>query len=121
MDMIIKLPKSENPVTRLIYDSILVIIEQLTKYAKMISCNEAMSAKRMAAMIEREVFNDHGQPEEIIINRIRIFASYYWQSFIRHLGTKSKMSTAYYIQTDGRTERLNQMIKQYLRCYVNYE
>jgi hypothetical protein len=77
MDMIIKLPKSENPVIRLIYDSILVIIEQLIKYIKMISYNEAMSAKRMAAMIKRKVFNDYGQLEEIIIDRIRIFVLYY--------------------------------------------
>jgi hypothetical protein len=77
MNMIIKLPKSENPVTRLMYDSILIIVKQLTKYAKIIPCNEAMSAKRMTTMIKRKVFNDHGQPEEIITDRTRIFASYY--------------------------------------------
>jgi hypothetical protein len=43
----------------------------------MILYNEAMSAKRMAAMIEREMFNEYGQLEEIITDRIRIFASYY--------------------------------------------
>jgi hypothetical protein len=97
MDMIIKLPKSEDLITGLIYDSILVIVEQFIKYAKMILCNEAMLIKRMIAMIEREVFSDYGQLKEIIINRARIFTSYYWQSFTRHLNTKSKMFTAYHI------------------------
>jgi hypothetical protein len=69
MNMIIKLPKSEDPVIELMYNNILVIVEQFIKYAKMIPCNEAMSAKRMAAMIERKVFSDHGQSKEIIINR----------------------------------------------------
>jgi hypothetical protein len=77
MNMIIKLPKSEDLVIRLIYDNILMIIEQFIKYVKMISCNEAMLAKRMAAMIERKMFNEHGQPEEIIIDRVQIFALHY--------------------------------------------
>jgi hypothetical protein len=63
----------------------------------MISYNEAMSVKRITAIIERKMFNEYGQPEEIIINRARIFVLYYWQSFTRHLDTKSKISTAYHI------------------------
>ena len=34
-------------------------------------------------------------------------------------GTNHKLSTAYYKTTNRQTERLNQTLEQYLRCYVN--
>jgi len=37
------------------------------------------------------------------------------------LGIKQNLSTVYYPQTDGQTERVNQEVEQYLHLYVSYQ
>ena len=36
------------------------------------------------------------------------------------LGIDTKLSTAYYSQTDGQTERINQNLEQYLRIFIDH-
>jgi len=36
------------------------------------------------------------------------------------LGIKSKLLTAFYPQTDGKMERVNQELEQYLRMFINH-
>jgi len=36
------------------------------------------------------------------------------------LEINTKLSTAYYLQIDGQTERMNQDLKQYLRIFINH-
>ena len=43
------------------------------------------------------------------------------EDFTKVLGTKRKLSTAYHLQTDGQTERINQEIGTFLQYYVNYK
>ena len=43
------------------------------------------------------------------------------EEFTKVLGTKRKLSIAYYPQTDGQTERINQEIGMFLQHYVNYQ
>ena len=43
------------------------------------------------------------------------------EKFTKALGTKRQLLTAYYPQTDGQTERINQEMGMFLRHYVNYQ
>lgn len=121
MDMIVKLPKSEEPVTKTKYDSILVIVDKLTKYSYMLPWNENATSEDLAYTIHKHIISQHGIPDEIISDRGTLFTSKFWQSLADHMGIKHKLSTSYHPQTDGQTERTNQTLEQYLRAYVNLQ
>lgn len=121
MDFIVKLPKSKDPLTGTEYDSIFVIIDRLSGYGHFVPYIEATDSEAMAYTILRTVFAQHGTPSEIISDRGTMFRSNFWQSLTDQLGIKHKLSTAFHPQTDGQTERTNQTLEQYLRCYTNYQ
>jgi len=42
------------------------------------------------------------------------FTSEVWKEFLQLSGIRPRMSTVFHLQTDGQTEKLNQMIEAYL-------
>jgi hypothetical protein len=121
LDFIVKLPLSKEPLTGTSYDSILVFVDRLTKYTHLVPYKEASTAEDLAYTFIKTIIANHGMPAEIISDRGTLFTSQFWQSLTDQLGAKHKLSSAYHPQTDGQTERTNQTIEQYLRCYLNYE
>jgi hypothetical protein len=112
MDFIVKLPSSNG------FDSILVIVCRLTKQAHFIACNESINSSGLADLFIANVFRLHGLPDDIISDRGPVFRSLFWKTLLSKLNVVPKYSTAYHPQTDGQTERVNQTLEQYLRCYV---
>ncbi|GJP31114.1 hypothetical protein CLOM_g9499, partial [Closterium sp. NIES-68] len=55
-------------------------------------------------------------PNHLISDRDPKFTSKFWKELMSLLGTKLAMSSAYHPQTDGQTERLNQIVEQLLRA-----
>jgi len=47
--------------------------------------------------------------------------SRFWRSLCQLLGIKANLSTAYHPETDGQTERVNQILEHNLRVYINYQ
>ena len=119
MDFIVKLPRSKEPLTGAIYDSIWVTMERLTKYAYMIPYKEGSTADELAYMFTRHIYANHGLPDEFITDRDKLFVSKFWKTLMAQLGVHHKLSSAYHPQTDGQTERTNQTLEAYLRTYVN--
>ena len=121
LDFVVKLPPSKDPMTQVVYDSILVITDRLTKYAYMIPYWESSTAEQMADTFLRWIIAQHGTPDEIISDRDKLFKSRFWATLMARLGINRKLSTAFHPQSDGQTERINQTMEAYLRCYVNYK
>ena len=120
MDFITELPPSKEPMTGVVYNTICVVTDRLTKYAYFIPVKGDATAEDFAYVFARHVFANHGMTAEMITDRDKLFTSKFWRSLMDLLGTNHKLSTAFHPQTDGQTERINQTLKTYLRHYVNY-
>ena len=114
MDFIVKLLKSEDISTGVKYDSILVVVDKLTKYIYLISCCEEFTTKQTTYIVLDRVIRHYGIPENITSDRDKIFKSNFWKTLIVEIGTKIKLSIVYHPQTDRQTERINQTLKTYL-------
>jgi hypothetical protein len=120
LDFVTKLPLFKKLIIGVIYNSIMVVTNRLTKYTYFIPYLESSSTEDLAYMFHKYVITNHRFPQRIINNRDKLFTSRFWKSLIDLSRIHYKLLITYHPQTDRQTERLNQTMKQYLRCYVNY-
>ncbi|CAI7855541.1 unnamed protein product [Closterium sp. NIES-53] len=97
------------------HDSILVVIDKFSKMGHFISTNATATAEASARLFFDRIITIHGIPATLISDRDPKFTSKFWKELMGLLGTKLAMSSAYHPQTDGQTERLNQVVEQLLR------
>lgn len=114
-DLITQLPSSEG------FTSILVVVDRLTKMAHFIPTHDELDSQTFAKLYRNNVFRLHGLPDTATSDRGSIFTSEYTRALATLLQISSKLSTAYHPQTNGQTERTNQILEQYLRAYTSYQ
>src|SRR5262249_1238237 len=110
MDFIQGLPRTPSS-----HDTIWVIVDRLTKSAHFLPVRSTYSLKRYAELYIREIVRLHGVPVSIVSDRDPRFVSRFWKSL--HTA-RLAFSTAYHPQTDGQTERTNQILEDMLRACV---
>ena len=103
------------------YDSILVIIDWLTKIVYYKPIKVTINTPDLTEVIINVVVRHHGLPNSIVSDRELLFTSKFLLLLCYFLGIKQKLSTAFYPQTDGQTEKQNSMIEAYLWVFVNFE
>jgi len=114
MDFITDLPESGGATM------ILVVVDRFTKMAHFIPIEKKDSPTVARAYLEN-VWKYHGFRENVVSDRDSTLTGSFFTDLYNYLGIKRSMSTAYHPQTDGQTERINQVIEFYLRSYCNYE
>ena len=114
-DFIVDLPTSRD------FNAILTVVDRFTKMAHFIPCTTNADAPDFARMFLDHVVRLHGLPDSLVSDRGSIFTSRFWSSLASSLGIHRRLSTAFHPQTDGQTERMNQVVEQYLRIYCNHQ
>ena len=107
--------------TEVKYNSILVIIERLTKYIILILYYKSNTAEQLAYAFIKKIVLQYRLSEEILSDRNKLFTLKFWIAVTSLLGTKRKLSILFYLQTNNRNKKMNQIIKIYLYSYINYQ
>jgi hypothetical protein len=111
MDFIVGLPRTRDG-----YDSIWVIVDHLTKVAHFIPVKTTYTGAKLAELYMSRVVCLHGVPKKIVSDRGTQFTFCFWEKLHESMDTKLNFSSAYHPQTDGQTERTNQILEDMLRA-----
>ena len=99
-------------------DSIMVVVDKLTKETHFIPVTSTHKTDDIAKIFMKDIFKLHGLPKGIVSDRDVKFTSNFWKGLFVDLGTKLNFNTVYHPQIDGQTERVNQVLKDMLHMYV---
>jgi transposase InsO family protein len=113
LDLITGLPATEGG-----NDAIAVFVDKLTKMVRLVACQETDGAQEVANHFVDAVFRSHGVPKTLLTDRDPRFTSNLFREISKLLGVKQAMSTAFHPQTDGQTERVNRVVEEMLRHFV---
>ena len=117
MDFVVSLPRSQQN-----HDAIWVIVDRLTKSAHFIAYNMTYPVEKMSRLYLQYIVRLHGVPVSIVSDRDSRFMSEFWRSLQKAMGTSLSLSSAFHPQTDGQTERVNQVMEDMLRaCVIDFE
>ena len=83
------------------YDSILVIIDRLTKMVHYKLVKVTIDAPGLAEVILDMVVWHHGLSDSIVTDRSSLFTAKFWSSLYYFLSIKQRLSIAFYLHTDS--------------------
>ncbi|MBW0533097.1 hypothetical protein O181_072812 [Austropuccinia psidii MF-1] len=114
MGFLTQLPLSNN------FESIPVVVNRFSKMEIFIPTLETVTGLDLDQIFMSNVFAKNGLPVSIISDRGSLFDSSFWTQLCQQLNISRDLSTSFHCETDGQTERANQILEQDHRMYVSY-
>jgi hypothetical protein len=111
MDFIVRLPTTQSG-----YDSIWVIVDHFSNVAHFMPFKTTYKGAKLAKLYIARIMCLHGVPKKIVPDRGTHFTSRFWEQLYEAIDTRLNFSSAYHPQTDGQTERINQILEDMLRA-----
>ncbi|MBW0512773.1 hypothetical protein O181_052488 [Austropuccinia psidii MF-1] len=99
---------------------ILVVVDRFSKMAIFIPAYGTLNSLELAQLLISHVFYKHGLPVSIVSDRRSLFVSSFWTNVCQQLKISRDLSTSFHPETDGETQRVNQILEKYLWIYVSY-
>jgi len=115
MDFIEKLPFSSG------FDTILVIVDRLSKQAIFIPTHDTITSAELACLFVIHVFSKYGVPSHVTSDRSSEFVSHFFCSLGTALDMRLHFTSGYHLEANGQAEWTNQTLEQYLCVYCNYQ
>jgi len=115
MDFTVGLPESFG------FTKVWVIVDHFSKMAHFIMLPTVNKPEDLANLFLHSVWKHDGLPDVIVSDRDSKFISHFWQSLMDLLNVKLNISTPFDPQTDGQSDRVNQILEGYMRSYCSYQ
>ena len=87
--------------------------------ARLAPGHDTDNAEATADLFKDTIFSSHGMPSTVVSDRGPEFTNEFAAALCKALGTDHCKSTSYHPQSNGQTERMNRVLEDMLRHFVN--
>ena len=102
------------------HDAILVVICDFSKRVRLLPCHTSITGQQTAELLRRHIFLQFGFPISIRSDRDPRLTGHFWTDFAHFSGINHKMTSGGYAASNGLVERVNRVIEEIARCYVDF-
>ncbi|KAL8444269.1 hypothetical protein Emed_006312 [Eimeria media] len=106
------------PVTAQRHDSILTLVDTVSKMAHFIPTTSTVTAEGVVQLLADRLVRYHGLPKVLLSDRDPRFTAELWRLLCARFDIKRALSSSWHPQTDGQTERVHRTLEQALRTYI---